>query len=434
VYNRLPANTIPRRVLAVAGNEAAMRADVKILRTLGAREITCLNEASGIVGFLEKQHALEIEALRRQGKTVDAKRVVNAVDLVLCDEQPAGTSATAILHEIFTRPALRTQPYLILCPTAAGAARLRAAGLHVLERPYSPDGMCDAVRKAMSPLRRLSRPEDFPALAAGPARTLPGAARSGPGDPVGNAAALPSSPKRRRPAAARNHDGMPTTTELFNRGLGSLKDGDADGAERCFLEVLRRQREHAGAALGMARLCRARNDGEGTRKWLVRAAAAVRRDNGRRSGGTISPAIPGPSGMKAGGVLEEERMENIADMLPVGIRDNIFLHEAVGYMLDGAFREAAQSFIDAEKVAGDAPLHRLVARGCLLTGRPEENMRRVCDALLKMGRREEAPALRRRLLDYTPWSTRRDARPPRFPLLAEALRVASFAVWAWKRA
>ncbi|MDR1685581.1 MAG: hypothetical protein LBR82_03935 [Desulfovibrio sp.] len=420
----------------MAENEAALRMDIKALRALGAREITCLGEAARIVDFLEKQRALEVVSCMRQGKAVDAKRIVNGADLVLCDERAAGLPATAILHEISARPALRTQPYLILSSTAAGAARLRAAGLHVLERPYSPDGLCDAVRKAMSPLRRIPQPEDFLSLASpgSDAKTGPGVARNGSGRTAQGEAFRPGSQatpglartgmreaalntttparstEKRRQTAIRKHVAAPTTTELFNRGLARLKDGDADGAEQGFLEVLRRQKEHVGAGLGMARICRARGNGEGTRRWLVRAAAAARRGK------------------------DLERMEHIEEMLPSGIRNNIFLHEAVGHMLDGDYREAVRSFLDAAEAGDDMPLHGVVARGCLLTGRPEENMRRVCDAMLKLGRKDEALKLRRRLLDYTPQDAERDDRPPRFPMLAEALRAASFAVWAWKRA
>jgi hypothetical protein len=121
-------------------------------------------------------------------------------------------------------------------------------------------------------------------------------------------------------------------------------------------------------------------------------------------------------------------------MLPYGIRNNIFLHEAVGHMLDGDYRKAVHSFLDAVKAGDDVPLHGIVARGCLLTGRPEENMGRVCDALFKLGRKDEALNLRRRLLDYTRREAERDGRPPKFPMLAQTLRAASFAVWAWKRA
>jgi hypothetical protein len=422
--------------LAAAGNESALRLDIKALRAFGAREITCLNEASGIVDFLEKQRALEVTSCLRQGKAVDAKRVVNGADLVICDEQAAGLHATALLYEIFTRPALRTQPYLILSSTAASAARLRAAGLHVLERPYSPDGLCDAVRKAMSPLRRLPHPDEFLSLAAPPAglsasfglarngtarvgqcesfrpdsQATPDTAGSGMRETARSAAAPSRPTEKRRQTAMRKNAGAPTTSELFNRALGRLKDGDADGAEQGFLEVLRRQKEHVGAALGMARISRARRGGENTRKWLVRAAAAAQRGK------------------------DGERLAHIGEMLPSGIRNNIFLHEAVGHLLDGDYREAVHSFLDAEKAAEDMPLHGIVARGCLLTGHPEENMGRVCDALLKLGRKDEALKLRRRLLDYSPQDAQRDCRPPRFPLLAEALHAASFAVWAWKRA
>jgi CheY-like chemotaxis protein len=398
--------------LAAAGNEAALRLDIKALRAFGAREITCLNEAAAAADFLEQQRALERESFLRQGKVVDAKRIINGVDLVICDEQAGGLTAEAVLHEIFTRPELRTQPYLILSSTAAGAARLRAAGLHVLERPYSPNGLCDAVRKAMSPLRRIAPPQDFLSLAARRAGSRPNPVfiRNGTTGSAQGMSALPTPPAKRRQTTMKKQADAPTTSELFNRGLERLKDGDADGAEQGFLEVLRRQKEHVGAALGMARLCRARGNGESTRRWLVRAAAAARRGK------------------------DDERLDHIEAMLPSGIRNNIFLHEAVGHMLDGAYREAVHSFLDAEKAAEDMPLHRLVARGCLLTGHPEENMGRVCDALLKLGRKDEALHLRRRLLDYTPYDVERENRPPMFPVLAEALHAASFAVWAWKRA
>jgi hypothetical protein len=388
VYNLLPANTIPRRVVAVSRNEAAMRTDRKALRALGAREIIWPGEAAGVADFLEKKRALEIEALSRQGKQYDARRIVNAADLVIFDEQAGALPVTAILYEMSARTALRTQPHLILTSTAKAAADLRAAGLHALARPYSPDELRAAVRKAMSPLRRIPRPEDF----------VPFVAES--------EAAL----REKRRAAARKQSDTPTTSELFNLGLGRLKGNDAGDAERLFLEVLRRQKEHVGAALGMARICRSRDDGPATRKWLARAAAACLRNNDR------------------------QRAEYVAAMLPAGIRNNIFLHEAVGHMLDGEFREAARSFLDAEKTAGDMPLHRLVARGCLLTGRPEENMRMVCNALQKQGRGDEALSLRRRLLEYEMRAEEEDDEPARFPLLAEVLSAASFAVRAWKSA
>jgi hypothetical protein len=378
------------RVLVVAGSNAAARTDIKALRTLGAREITCLCEAYAVPDFLEKKRGGNDTPSPRQGKIPDTGTAAKATDLMLCDEQAAGLSAPALIHALYMRPGLDVPPHLILTSTTTVAARLRAAGLHALERPCSLYGLRAAVLKAVSPLRRVLRPEDFAALAASGGPTV----------------------KKREAAAARKQNDPPaTTSDIFNQGLGRLKSGDNAGAEKLFLEVLHRQKEHIGAALGMARICRSGDDDAGKRKWLVRASASCLRNG------------------------DMGRMEHIAEMLPRGMRNNVFLHEAVGHMFDGDYREAALSFLDAEKAAEDVPLHRLVARACLMTGCPEESMRRICDAVLKLGHRDKAPALRRRLLEYGPRNAEDDdSRPARFPLLTEALSAASFAVWAWKRA
>jgi hypothetical protein len=382
--------------LVIARSESAVRMDVKILRALGAKRLIYAHTQAEAFEIMDRERTARARFLRKAGETGDS--AINAFDLALCDDTAGDRPVLAFLNELSLDSGFNTQPILVLTGEAQTFATLRAAGLAVLLRPYSADQMREAAQKAADPLRRPLRPETLTAAAA-------------------KTTVKKESESSVRPAAREKTNGQRPlqsillTSELFNRGRARLLAGDAGAAEQLFLQVLQRQSEHTGACTGLARVCRIRGDAEGIHKWLIRAAATC---------------------LRAG---DKERLTRIAELLPAGLRNNIFVHEAIGRVRDGAYREAALSFLDAEKIAGDIPLHRLVARACLMSQHPEGDMRKVCDALQSLGYKDEAQALRKRLLDYKPFETGQSASwLDSFPLLKDAVHVASYTLWAWKQA
>lgn len=202
-----------------------------------------------------------------------------------------------------------------------------------------------------------------------------------------------------------------TTGDWYRKGLDALKSGRPRSAESAFLQVLKRQEDHIDAALGLARICRARDDAKGMRQWFVRAAAA-----GRRQG-------------------DMTRAEAISAMLPEEVRRNIFAHEAAAHIESGAYRLAALSFLDAGKARPEIPLYRQIARICLLTPKPDVNMDLLCGAFDELGRKATSSFLRRRLLQYTPCHAHpKPSWLDKYPLLQETVSVAAYAACAWKEA
>lgn len=188
-----------------------------------------------------------------------------------------------------------------------------------------------------------------------------------------------------------------------------MQNEDLPYAENAFLQVLDHQRNHVGAALFLARICRARNETDSAHNWLVRAAAACLR-------------------------LEDKVMgKAVTAMLPTRMPENIFVREAVIHMELGAYRMAARSFLDARRERQDIPLHRHISRACQFTSQPEENMRRLCAAIEGLGKKTTADFLRLRLLDY-PSHVMRQGKPSwldRYPRLKEAVGIATHTTRAW---
>jgi tetratricopeptide (TPR) repeat protein len=267
---------------------------------------------------------------------------------------------------------------------------VRAAGVYVLERPYTPQDLSRMVQKATSPRRRILRPHAFEQAAQ--KKSLPLLAKSA------------SKPRRPLP-------GPLTTSDWFRKGIACLEAGDLTAAESAFDRVLRRQEGHADACLGLARVRRARKDQPGMCRALVRAAAACARKGDRL------------------------RADAILDVLPEHMRDNLFTREAIACMEEDEYRLAALSFLDANRDNPEKTLHRIISRACLLMPKPEESMNRLCAAYDGLGHRDTARTLRKRLLAYDPYEEQElSSWLDRFPRLKEAVSVAGYAAWAWKRA
>lgn len=385
---------MPTRVLVLSRSESSVRLDMQVLRSLGVTALTHMSDSAGAVAFLEKeQEALSAALAVVQTGTPSEntfgkrkKRPLSSIDLVVCDDELANAPASSFLYSLAEKKALRVQPVLVLTGSPKTAREFSAAGICVLERPYTPEALRKAIQKALSPMRQLLRPENLDRL------INKGRAAQG---------------ERQKPARPEPM----TTSDWFKQGLAHLKRQDLKQAEYAFIQTLERNEDHVDASLGLVQVCRFRKDIKGVRRSLLRAAAACLRKE------------------------DKARAAAIAAALPVGMRGNVFMHEAISYLEEGAYRRAALSFLDAGRQSGDVPLHRVIARGCLLSARPEESMEQVCSALEGLGHKDTAAALRRRLLSYQPFERKKQTNwLDRYPMLKEAVSVAAYTVWIWKQA
>lgn len=382
MYAPLYAALRPARVLFLCNGESSVRNDARLMRGLGVADIQFCDQP------LKALALLEAEAARLgRGELPAGERL----DLVVCDERVQGLPAAAFLHALARQSALRAKPVLILAASMGLAASLRGMGLQVLERPYAEQALREAMQKAMSPLRRVLRVEDT--------ATLDGADALSEN---GGRASRPKKPPQKKPSPL-------TTTDRYRQAMGLLKNDDFEKASALFAQVLERNEDHIGAALGMAKCRQAMDDAKGMQRYLLRAAAACLRTN------------------------DKERAEAIAAVLPVGMRDKIYMHEALARMEQGEYREAALGFMDAAKESPGQPLHRVIARACLLSSAPDKDMSKLCEAFNGLGHDSTARTLRRRLLDYEPYSASEASTwLDRFPLLRDAVSVASHTALAWR--
>jgi tetratricopeptide (TPR) repeat protein len=373
-------------VVFLCRNEEAVRTDAKSLRALGLRTLSYIADAAALLRFLESD-ATRLESAEASPPD-EFQRLLQATDVVICDENLGDLPASALLYALSRHPTLSAKPALLLAAGSGMAEAWRAAKIPVLHRPYTQARLEEALR-----------------------------AVSAPGAPTLNPRALEKAEEnglviRLKPRPAKAPAAPLTTTDWHRRGLELLRAGDYAEARKVFLVVLARQEEHLEACLALARVCQAEEDKAGALGALIRAAAiCLRKGDAVRAG-------------------------RIAARLPRGMRDSIFVHEALVRMEEGAYKAAALSFLDADRERPDMPLHRIISRACLTTAAPEDHMRRLCKAFEGLGRKHMAAALRRRLLEYPQFEAY--AGPPswldRHPRLKEAVCVASYAAWAWKEA
>ena len=373
----LPSVPLPVRVLFLSRSESMVRTDTKLLRSLGVSAITHISDSSQAKAFLEKNF---------QNAQPDS---TNSVDIVISDEHLADAPASVFLYGLAQHPNLKNQPVLVLTGTAESSRRLRSAGVYLLERPYTAQGLARMLQKATSPVRRALKPEAFESASAQKGIPL-----------------LPR-PQKPKPTAAP----PATTSDWYKKGMESLHRGDLRAAESAFIRVLDRQEDHTEAALGLAKVFQARADEKGMLRCLLRAAAASLRQE------------------------DHIRAAHITALLPPNMRDRVFFHEALARMEEGEYKAAALGFLDAGKENTRIPLHHLISRACQLTSKPEECMRRICAALAGMGYKATAERLHQRLLiypDFTPEEPR--SWLDNYPKLKEAMNIISYTAWIWKHA
>jgi tetratricopeptide (TPR) repeat protein len=373
-------------VVFLCRSEEAVRTDAKSLRALGLRTLSYITDAAALLGFLESDAArfASAEALPPD----EFRRMLQATDAIICEENLGDLPASVLLYALSRHPKLAAKPVLLLAAASGMAEAWRTAKIPVLHRPYTQARLEETLRAVRDP-----------------------------GAPALNPEALEKAEEkglviRLKPRPAKAPAAPLTTTDWHRRGLDLLRAGDYAEARKVFLIVLARQEEHLEACLALARVCQAEQDRSGALGALIRAAAIC---------------------MREGDALRAGRIDA---RLPRGMRDNIYVHEALVRMEEGAYRAAALSFLDADRERPDMPLHRIIARACLMTAAPEDHMRKLCEAFEGLGREHMAAALRRRLLEYPEFQAY--AGPPswldRHPRLKEAVCVASYTAWAWKEA
>jgi len=378
--------------------------DVKALRAIGMKECIHLADASSAIAFLRKEaeggkiaSVSSASLIRSPGRSSG-----NAVDLVVCDESLRDGPVSAFLTTFARERNLRAKPVLVLAGAAASAGELRAAGLSVLQRPYSRNDLEGMIQKAMSPMRPPLRYDVFARKKEASAKEASGAGSVG----IAAAVMTPSD------APGKKKKGGPfTIMDWYDKGIAHLKAGELPDAERAFMRVLDGQEDHPEAALGLARLHHATGNEERMRRYLLKAAISC---------------------LRQGDAL---RADIIAGRLPERLGKNLYISEAVACLEEGRCKAAAVAFLDAARERADKPLHQLVARACLQTPRPDESMAKVCDAFERMGHVGTATSLRRRLLHYRPFDGCEPASwLDRFPRLKEAVYVANHTVQVWREA
>jgi tetratricopeptide (TPR) repeat protein len=373
-------------VVFLCRSEEAVRTDAKSLRALGLRTVSYITDAAALLRFLESE-ANRLESAEASPPD-DFRRLLQVTDAIICEENLGDLPASVLLYALSRRPALAAKPVLLLAAGASLAEAWRTAKVPVLHRPYTQARLEETLRDVLASDAPALNPE---ALEKAEAKGLV---------------------IRLKPRPAKAPAAPLTTTDWHRRGLDLLRAGNYAEARQVFLVVLARQEEHLEACLALARACQAEQDRAGALGALIRAA-----DICQRKGDTL-------------------RAGRIAARLPRGMRDNIYVHEALVRMGEGAYKAAALSFLDAGRERPDMPLHRIIARACLMTAAPEDHMRQLCRAYESLGRKHMAAALRRRLLEYPEFHAY--AGPPswldRHPRLKEAVCVASYTAWAWKEA
>jgi tetratricopeptide (TPR) repeat protein len=354
-----------------------------MLRGLGVSGITHMRDSSQAAAFLEKN------ARPAQSGNAAVQPARTAVDIVISDEHLADAPVSVFLYTLARHPVLREHPVLVLTGAAESSRCLRSAGVYLLERPYTLQGLTRMLQKATASPRRSLNAEAFEA--------------------VSRQKGLALHPRQR--VRALRAVAPATTSDWYAKGMANLQQGDLRGAEYAFIHVLDRQEDHREAALGLARVYHAKGDARGACRYLLHAAAAHLREG------------------------DKVRAAYIAAMLPAKLRDNIYFYEALFRMKEGDYKAAALGFLDAARENADDPLHRIISRACLLTSQPEACMRKLCDCLAGMGYQVTAAGLRRRLLVYPEFSPEEPSSwLDSFPRLKEAVNVVSYAAWAWKSA
>jgi tetratricopeptide (TPR) repeat protein len=226
-------------------------------------------------------------------------------------------------------------------------------------------------------------------------------------------AGTPAQDSGRRASAGRRAGYAEGNPLLVTRaGLKLLREGNLPEAERLLRKGLQYDRTDLEAALGLAGICRKGGDMEGENRWLNRAVVICRKTG------------------------QYERAEMLLAGLPEESGANPYLAEARNLLVEEAYDEAAEAFIEAANYQTGQPLYALIARTCQFTDCPSLTLAELCAAYSRIGRGHIAGNLYRRLLSKSEERETPAAESfwARFPRLCEMAEVARYTMQAWRGA
>ncbi len=358
---------IPRlpSLLFLARGEGAVRTELAALRRLGTAPIAVLGSLHLLLAHLADPSKPQ-------------------PDLILCDEHAGDTSLGYALAALYLERGTRP-PMLVFPSRPKTVAHLQAAGIPMLERPYTLEALCEALLAASQ-----SKGTSCPALLPQP---------------------KPAVRSLRKPMSV---------ADMHVEAMKLLQRGEVDAAAHKFELALARTPGYVPALLGLAKTCRMRNDPKGMERALLRAYT---------------------SALRAG---DTAMAENVAANLPQRLlQGNVFSHEAISYLEEGNPTEAARSLLEAARHQQKTQGHRdpqlfngLVAQACQFTPSPQESLEMLCTGLERLGRNAIAQAVRARLLHGVP--TVEYAPPARwldnYPRLRDFVDVARYTAAVWRSA
>ncbi len=302
------------------------------------------------------------------------------IDLLICHEFVGQQETCVFLLDLTKQGMLLDVPVLLLSSSQQSTSRLTKTGTVVLERPFTQNTLAQSALHATK-LKNLYL------------------------------TAQPRTAHKHTPA--RKDAPLATTSEILERGNRFLQGNQIVEAQKCFEQLLQRRCDSYKLHLALANLYKKTSQPIQVQKHTLLAAAALLRNG------------------------QEEQALFIASNLPEHIRQgNFFAYEALFYLDNKEYRQAAHSFLEAANFEIHKPLHEIIARTCQFTDNPEVNISQICMAIEKMGKKTLASTLRHRLFAPPPAPyTQNPTWLDKYPVLKDALAIAGqTASLAWKNA
>lgn len=389
---------LPPHILLLSSQGTSARMDINALRSLNTGKITHFNDAEqGLKFILQHAEFEETKITKAQnsaassslsggmGSSVDFSIVShltrNKIGLIICHEKVGQMAILEFLQKLtFVSPTFKT-PLLLISGSKQSTANLVQTNLVVLERPFTPQVLVTSMLQAVG-MDNFTNP-------------LPAAKKI---------------PSKDRPLVAKSN--MQSVAELFAKGSALVQSKNFTQARQCYTQILLRQPDNAKAHLALANLYKKDNSELLAQKHTLLAAATYLR------------------------LRQPERAAHVAEGLPKSMRQgNLFAYEALFYLDDKDFRNAAHSFLEAASIEPERAIHEIIGRTCQFTASPEQNLQHTCTAFEKMGKSTLANTLRHRLLTHR----QPEHREPltwldNFPKLKEALSIATYTASVWRHA
>lgn len=362
-----------QRVVLLAEEEGALRTEENTLKSL---------EVSSLFAFTRGKEFLSYLA--------DASIRNESPDIILCGEIFQKKSICFFLKEFSQDEKNAKIPVLLVSSSPEGMQRGERMGINAIARPYSQDFFRTILSRSMSVTTPLSHERinaycDF----------------------------LKELEASRMRKDLPKNKSLKITSDYLKEGRKKLHAKDYSSAEKEFLKALSRQPDTPDAYLNLARINRQKGDRVKAGEYLIRATASCLRTG------------------------QQAHAESIQEFLPDMVKkDGIFYHEALVFLKKKDYRGAVASFLEHCQERPELPFHAVIARACLRTPNPEENLDKLCDALSATGQKKRASKLRSRLFfeggDYP--IRGKSSWLESYPRLKEVLDIASHTMSLWRQA